>query len=138
MIVAALYVVGSLSVLVGLLIIFKEAGWPSERERKNILLRSVISSSGGTLSATAVILLLLYTTEPGSFFVQWSAPSIVLAILLIALPIFLLLAFGSLIQFSIWEHNRPKWQTWLGRIIRTQDGVHKDNNKSIHTGGPEP
>lgn len=138
MTVVAMYFMGSLSVLGGLLIIFKEAGWPSERERKNTLLRSVISAAGGTLSATAVILLLLHTTEPGSFFVQWSAPSIVLAIFLIAVPIFLLLTLGWLIQFSIWEHNRPKWEAGLGRIIRSQAGDSGDNNKSTHTGAPEP
>ena len=61
------YIIFSLPVLVGALIMSKPAGWPSEAEKKNKGLRALKTSLGGTMFVIGLALLFFYHISPDTF-----------------------------------------------------------------------
>jgi len=115
--IAGLYLITIVPILLGLAIIFKESGWPSERARNNRLLRSIRSGLGGTLLVSGLIVLLNYRLSPGSFIADMSLRSIFRFAFLVVLPIFFIGAAGSYVEYSVRDRAEPAARERLHKIV---------------------
>ncbi len=67
-----LYLSTGLMMVCGLAIIGKEAGWPSDRERKNRVIRSFRTALGATVFITGLILVVSYRSPSDSLIGDFS------------------------------------------------------------------
>ncbi len=115
----SLYVVTGIPILVGLAFMFKEAGWPSERERKNRALRSFRSALGATLFALGFIIAMAYGKTPGMLLRDISVGS-ALRFLYLAAVLFCMFLVGSFVQYSAWDKTEAAMRGRLRKIVASQ------------------
>jgi hypothetical protein len=96
-----LFSIVGLMILFGILISFKQFGWPSDAERKNKIKRSLKSGFGVLMLGIGLILLVLYWTSPETFWTEFSFASVIGLIFFIVVPLFVLLVMH--LTFTIWH-----------------------------------
>jgi len=115
-----LYILLGAIVILGVVIIFKEVGWPSEEEQKNKGGRSIKAGFGGTMLCIGMLLFIFYRTSPNTFWDKWSFLSIIGFVFYFMVPLFVILTIGSYIQFSSWEKIQPLMNKELQRIVKSK------------------
>jgi len=106
-----------LMILFGILIIFKQFGWPSDAEHKNKIKRSLKSGFGSLMLGMGLILLVFHWTSPETFWSEFSFASIVGWIFFIVIPLFVLSVIASYVQYSALERLEPRWKSRLKEIL---------------------
>ena len=114
------YIIFSVPVLVGALIISKSAGWPSEAEKKNKGLRALKTSLGGTMLVIGLGLLFFYHTSPDTFWSQWSLLAVIGSIFNCVFPAFVLFTIGAYIQYTAWEKTEALMTKQLDKIVKSK------------------
>ncbi len=121
-----LCVITGIPILIGLAIIFKEAGWPSERERTNRALRSFWTALGATPFITGLAVLVTYESQPGSFIRDLSILAVLKFIIFIVVPTFCIVLAGSFVQYWSWGKTELIMRGRLRKIAeadkRRKDG----------------
>lgn len=114
------YIIFSVPVVVGALIMSKSSGWPSAAEKKNKGLRALKTSLGGTMFGIGLALLFFYHISPATFWSQWSLLAVIGSIFNCVLPIFVLLTIGAYIQYTAWEKTESLMTRQLDKILKSE------------------
>ncbi len=115
-----LYIVTGIPVLIGLAIIAKEAGWPSERERNNRAIRSFRSALGGTPFLIGLGILIAYKSQPSSLVTDLSFVTVLRFVIFIVVPTFCTLLIGSFVQYWSWDKTEPLMKNRLRKIVEME------------------
>ena len=114
------YMIFSVPVLVGALIMSKPAGWPSEAEKKNKGLRALKTSLGGTMFVIGLALLFFYHISPDTFLSEWSWLAVIGSIFNCVLPAFVLFTIAAYVQYTTWEKTESLMTRQLDKILKSE------------------